>query len=165
MVSIEPVSLALKSKIMKASHGPATHVLSQCSRSTQFDAWIEEFARSAVQPMVRARAFRWLFARRVTWVIGHQRKWLDRVYGKSKFEPVLASREISVELPFSLILDAAFADRSAFVRYVAAEFLMRELHTLGAAALPLAQCTSLDSNSKVAERGRFMLKQLDALSD
>jgi hypothetical protein len=114
--------------------------------------------------MVRARAFRWLLARKVSWVIGHQRKWLDRTYGKSRFEPVLASREISWQLPFTLILDAAFADRSASVRYVAAEFLIRELNTLGAAALPLAQRTAVDSSPKVAERGQFVLKQLGVLS-
>jgi hypothetical protein len=73
IASVEHVSLALRSKIMDATAGPGALVLSQCVRSTAFDTWILEFAQGAVQPAVRARAFRWLLLGQTTWVVGH--KW------------------------------------------------------------------------------------------
>lgn len=47
------------------------------------------------------------------------------------------------------------------VRRVAAEFLIRDLQSLGERALALAQRLGADANPSVAERGRFALKQLD----
>jgi hypothetical protein len=57
-------------------------------------------------------------------------------------------------------LSAAMADSSAMVRRVAAEFLIRELASLGEHALPLAQQAAADVSPSVAERGNFALKQL-----
>ncbi|WIV98961.1 hypothetical protein [Kinneretia aquatilis] len=47
------------------------------------------------------------------------------------------------------------------VRRVAAEFLIRELASLGENALVLAHRTASDPNPSVAERGNFALKQLN----
>ena len=161
MVSIKSVSLALKSKIMGAPSGPAALVLSQCARSAAFDSWMREFAERSVQPSVRARAFRWLFLGRTTWVVGRKWKWIDLAYCKGKFEPIIESRDISVEQPFVVTLEAAMADRSAMVRRVAAEFLIGDLPALGVAALSFAQRAASDASPSVAERGKFALKQLN----
>lgn len=161
MASSEAVSIALRSKIMHATAGPAALVLSQCARFPAFDSWIQEFSQSAVQPAVRARAFRWLFLGRITWVVGHKWRWTDVAYCRGKLEPILESREISARQPFMATLTAAMADRSPTVRRVAAEFLIRELPSLGGDALPLAQRTASDTSPSVAERGNFALKQLN----
>jgi hypothetical protein len=161
MTSIPSVSLALKWQIMNATAGPAAHVLSQCARSATFDAWIEEFAHGAVQPVVRARAFRWMFLGRISWVVGHKWKWTDVAYCKGELEPILESRELPSTRPFMLTLEAAMADRSPVVRRVGAEFLIRELASLGENALPLAQRAACDTSPSVAERGNFALRQLN----
>ena len=160
IASNERVSLALKSKIMDATSGPAATVLAQYARSPSLDNWPKEFAQGAVQPAVRARAFRWLFLGQVTWVVGHKWKWTDLAYCKGKLEPIIESRAIPTKQPFLPTLHSAMADRSPFVRRIAAEFLIRELHLLGENALPLAQRTAADVSPSVAERGRFALKQL-----
>jgi hypothetical protein len=161
IASSEPVSLALRSRIMEERAGPAALVLSQCARSAAFDSWIPEFAEGAVQPAVRARAFRWLFTGRITWVVGQKWKWIDLACCKGKFEPILESRGIPAKRPFMMTLNAAMADRSSMVRRVAAEFLIRELASLGENALPLAQRVAADTSPSVAARGLFALKQLN----
>lgn len=161
IASIESVSRALKSKIMEATAGPAATVLAQCARLASFDSWIKDFARDAVQPAVRARAFRWLFLGHVTWVVGRQWEWTDLAYCKGKLEPIVESRVMPTKQPFLPTLHSAMADRSPMVRRVAAEFLIRELHLLGENALPLAERTASDVSPSVAERGIFALKQLN----
>jgi hypothetical protein len=52
------------------------------------------------------------------------------------------------------------ADRSPVVRRVAAEFLIRELPSLGDDALAFAQRLAADRNPTVAQRGRFALQRL-----
>lgn len=160
IASSERVSVALRLKIMDTTVRPASLVLSQCARMGTFDAWIQEFAQGAVQPAVRARAFRWLLNGRAFWVVGYQWKWTDLAYCKGKLEPLFESRGISPMPTFRMTLDAAMADRSPMVRRVAAEFLISELHTLGGDALPLALRTALDVSRSVAERGSFALKKL-----
>lgn len=161
IASIEPVSLALRLKIMDTTAGPAALVLSQCARSATFNSWIQDFAQGAVQPAVRAQAFRWLFHGRTTWVVGHKWRWTDLAYCKGKLEPILESRGIPKKQPFMKTLEEAMADRSPMVRRVAAEFLIRELPSLGENASPLAKRTASDTNPSVAERGHFALKQLN----
>lgn len=160
IASTDAVSLALGTKIMGATAGPAALVLSQCARSPTFDSWIHEFAQDAAQPAVRARAFRWLFLGRATWVVGHKWRWTDLAYCKGKLDTIVESRDIPTKVPFIKTLRVAMADRSPMVRRVAAEFLIRELPSLGDNALPLAQRTASDTSPSVASRGHFALKQL-----
>jgi hypothetical protein len=87
--------------------------------------------------------------------------WTDLAYCKGKIEPIFESRGIPVSQSFKMTFDAAMADRSPMVRRVAAEFLIRELPSLGAHALPLAQRLASDTSPSVAERGQFALRQLN----
>jgi hypothetical protein len=160
IASSELVALALRSKIMAMAAGPAARVLAQCARSGTFDLWIEDFAYGAVQPAVRAGAFRWLLSGQVTCVAGRKWVWTDLAYCKGKFEPIIDSRKVQTEKPFIVTLGGAMADSSPMVRRVAAEFLIRELRSLGEHALPLAQQMASDRSQCVAKRGDFALRQL-----
>ncbi|MEY4751965.1 MAG: hypothetical protein RIQ60_4179 [Pseudomonadota bacterium] len=162
IASQDAVSRALKSKIMGTTAGPAALVFAQCARSAVFDAWLFEFASHAVQPAVRARAFRWLLSGQVTWVVGYKWRWINLAYLEGTVEAITESRSISVTHPFLMLLDAASADRSPLVRRIAAEFLIRELATLGETARPMAQRCSSDRSRSVAERGAFALQRLQA---
>lgn len=160
ITSSEPVALALGSRIMATAAGPAGRVLAQCARSETFDRWIEDFAYGAVQPAVRAVAFRWLLSEQVTWVTGRRWLWTDLAYCKGKFEPVIDSRQLQTKKPFLATLRGAMADSSPMVRRVAAEFLIRQLPSLGEHALLLAKELASDASQCVAWRGEFALKQL-----
>jgi hypothetical protein len=54
----------------------------------------------------------------------------------------------------------ALADRSALVRRVAAEFLIKELSSIGNEAANLAEKLAADPSAYVAERGRFAMASL-----
>lgn len=160
LASTDAVAAALRSKILRATAGSAARVLAQCARSPKFDPWIVDYAREAAQPAVRARAFRWLLSGRVVWTVGRTWKWTDLAWCKGRFEPVLEERAIVAHEPFLATLGAAVADKAAFVRRVAAEFLIHDIRALGDSAHSFALQLSADANPSVAERGRFALSML-----
>ena len=75
--------------------------------------------------------------------------------------PIVNERTINVEIPFLELLNKSSSDRSPIVRRVAAEFLIRELDTLGEQSLRLANKFASDESPSVAERGRFAVKRLE----
>lgn len=160
LVDLEPIALALKSRIIRATVGPAPQLLSQFLRSLVFVPWLREFSRDAVQPAVRAKAFRWLLAGQAVWVVRTEWVWTDKTWCKGRFEPVFESRSIPIEEPFHETLERAIADRSAMVRGVAVEFLIRNLHTLGERAQPFGERLAADADAAVARRGRYAMKML-----
>ncbi|GMU65864.1 MAG: hypothetical protein AMXMBFR36_21380 [Acidobacteriota bacterium] len=162
LTAIDAVACALRHKILSATAGAAAQVLSQCVRSPTFDQWIGEFAKDAAQPAVRARAFRWLLDGRAAWTIGRKWKWTDLKWCRGRFEPVFEYRPIAANQAFLVTLNAAIADKSAVVRRVAAEFVIREVRSLGENASLFARQLSSDASPSVAERGHFALKLLDA---
>lgn len=163
LTAIDAVAYALRSKVLHATTGASAQVLSQCVRSPRFDQWIGEFAKDAAQPVVRARAYRWLLEGRAAWTIGREWKWTDLKWCKGRFESVFESRPIAASDAFLVTLSAAIADKSAVVRRVAAEFVIREVRSLGEHASSFARQLSSDASPSVAERGRFALKLLDAM--
>ncbi|MBF6025104.1 hypothetical protein [Lysobacter niastensis] len=160
LIAVEPVSNALKARILKATAGPASLILAQAGRSSALDRWLEVFARDAVQPTVRARAYRCLLERRVAWVVGRTWIWTELQWCKGRFEPVLEERSISVDAPFIDVLKDALEDRSSVVRRVAGELLIKQLDSMGTDAIRLANTLASDSSPCVAERGRFALEKL-----
>jgi transposase len=158
------VAPLLKSRIHQASAGPAAYVLTQAGRGPGLDAWLAELARTAVQPSVRAMAYRSLFDERMVWTVGRRWIWTEVQWCKGRFEPVVAERILPRTEGLRQLLGLAMGDRSAQVRRVAAEFVFKHLDLLGPEAHPIALRLASDSNATVAERGRFALKLLDATS-
>lgn len=165
LTSIKPVALALKSRIMLATAGPASQVLSQAGRGPALDEWLDEFARSAIQPSVRAKAFRCLLERRMEWVVGRKWRWTDVKWCKGRLEPVLGERALSECGQAPVILKAALVDKSPLVRQVAAEVLIKQPNSIGADALTFAAQLAADPSASVAERGRFVLAMLGGRAD
>lgn len=159
LVSLERVAPALKRRVMTSAAGPMSLILSQALRVPALDDELVEIAAIAVQPSVRARAYRALFLGKSVWVKDRQWQWTDVRYCKGRFTNVLGERPILAP-PLAESLGAAAADRSSVVRRVAAEALIRELGSLGHAAAPLARKFAGDSSPAVAERGVFAVKQL-----
>jgi hypothetical protein len=160
LTSIKKVSLALGSRIVAAAAGPATQILAQAGRNPALDERLLEFARHAVQPSVRAKAYRCLLEGRMVWAVGRKWRWTEIKWCKGRFEPVL--RERAIENSGSLLANLKFAllDRSPLVRRVAAEILIKEMRMIGADAVGLAEKLASDPSEYVAERGRFALANL-----
>ncbi|WP_201597302.1 hypothetical protein [Psychrobacter vallis] len=161
MVISEEMALLLKSRLISSTSGPMPSLLSQIGRTGILDNYLNEIASNAVQPYVRAKAYRSLFEGRMTWVKGREWQWIDKYYGEKKLIPIIAERKIDVQIPFLELLNRSAVDRSAIVRQVSAEFLIRNIESLGIPARNLAEKFAADKSANVAEQGRFVLRKLD----
>jgi hypothetical protein len=161
LLSLESVSRSLKSRIVKAVAGPATRILTQAGRSPVIDPWLLEIASEAIQPSVRAKAYRVLLESKMSWIAGKRWEWTDSKWCEGKFVPIVEERFIVVDLPFTEILKLAIADSSSMVRRLAGDFLIGSLESFGADARSLAQNLASDSSPSVAERGIFALSKLN----
>ncbi|WP_139166936.1 hypothetical protein [Chromobacterium sphagni] len=161
IASINQVSESLKEKIMSATSGPMASVLTQLGRRDIFDFHLNDISKKALQPSVRAKAYRYLLEGKITWCAGREWQWIDQRYGKGRFNPILCNRALTVVTPFLETLQSAAVDRSPIVRRVAGEILIFNLDRLGDAAFPLAEQLASDSSPSLAERGRFILQELE----
>lgn len=160
IASTESIAQVLKSRLISAAAGPLASVLAQVGKSYVLDAHLPQIASSAIQPSVRAKAYRSLLDGKATWVAGRKWEWTDIRYCQGHFMPMLCDRPLTTKKPLEETLRAASSDRSAFVRRVAGDVLIRELETLGAVGFQLANILASDGNPSVAERGKFALKKL-----
>ncbi|MBU1413207.1 hypothetical protein KKC22_16985 [Myxococcota bacterium] len=160
IASIEAVTQSLKSRLVSATAGPLASVLAQVGQSTVLDAYLPEIAGRAIQPSVRAKAYKSLLDGKAMWLAGRKWEWTDLSSCKGHFKPMLCSRPLSLTVPFEETLAAASSDRSAFVRLVAGDVLIRESGNLGAFAFQLASKLASDPHPSVAECGAFALKKL-----
>ncbi len=160
MVSIKRVAISLGARILAATAGPVPQILSRAGRVSTLDHRLKEFAESAVQPAVRAKAYRCLFEGRMVSVVGQKWRWTDLKWCKGRFEPVIEERAIAEDVDFSALLRKALVDRSALVRGVAAEFLIKEWGSMGDEAVRFAERLASDRSEHVAARGRFALANL-----
>lgn len=161
-LSNKDIAEALKRKIVSAASGPITSIFSQVGRTPVLDDYLNDIARNAVQPPVRAKAYRSQFERRLTWFEGRKWEWTDIRYCKGKFNPVVAGRDLTVVRPFLDILDAASIDSSPMVRKIAAEMLIRHIEVLGEKSFIYASRFASDPSPSVADRGLYALKCLES---
>jgi hypothetical protein len=160
IASIEAVTHSLKSRLISASAGPLASVLAQTGQSAVLDAYLPEIASNAIQPSVRAKAYKSLLDGKMMWIADRKWKWTDIRYCEGRFIPTLCERPLVIDSPFVETLTAASRDRSAIVRRIAGDVLIRESGTIGAVALQLAGLLASDTHPSVAERGNFALKKL-----
>ena len=161
MIATKEIALLLKSYLMSSTSGPMPSLLSQIGRTDILDHYLNEIANDAVQPYVRAKAYRSLFEGRMTWVKSREWQWIDKYYGEKKSIPIIAERKIDVQTPFLELLNKSAADRSPIVRRVSAEFLIRNIESLGIQAKVFAERFAADKSANVVEQGQFILRKLD----
>lgn len=164
LVCMKSITLIFKARIQQATTGPVAQILAQAGRTPVFDDWLGDFSSTAIQPAVRAKAFRFLLGGRVTWFVGRKWVWTDIRWCEGRLEPVLGERPLQHPEPFPTILSRAIADRSSLVRRVAAEYLVRRLDSIGEAAVGMAEYLASDTCKNVAERGRFCLAKLSDMA-
>ncbi|WP_444944170.1 hypothetical protein ACJJIK_03110 [Microbulbifer sp. ZKSA006] len=160
IISLAGVAKAFKQKLIASTAGPMSSLLSQLGRTPALDGSLEEIAESAIQPSVRAKAYRCLFEERMVWLKGREWVWTDIRYCEGRVQAVVAERKLDLSVPSFALIKKTAKDRSPIVRRVSAEFLIRNLGTLGEEARELAEYFAADKSSSVAERGEFALRQL-----
>lgn len=157
----EKIAKVLRSKLISSSAGPMPLLFSQLGRTSILDDEIEDIASFAIQPSVRAKAYRSLFEGRIVWMEGRKWEWTDITYCERKLKPVVAERKLDVKTTLLELLKRSSQDYSSIVRRVSAEILIRELVNLGADARFFAERFAADKSKPVSERGQFALKKLD----
>ena len=160
LLAIEGVASRLGSKLMAVTAGPAALILGQVGRQPVLDKFLPTLSEQAVQPAVRAKAYRSQLEERMVWFEGRRWVWTDIRWCQGRYEPVLGERKIQVYRPFLETLEKAARDNSPVVRRVAGEALITKLDSVGAEAIPIAEILSRDIYPSVAERGKFVLERL-----
>jgi hypothetical protein len=161
IISENEIAKSLRSKLVFSASGPMPSLFSQLGRTPILDGKIEEIAKSAIQPSVRAKAYRSLFEGRIVWIEGRKWVWTDIRYCEGRLKPIVGERKLENETPLLDLLKRSSEDRSSIVRRVSAEILIRELGNPGIKAREFAERFASDSSLAVSERGEFALKKLD----
>lgn len=162
LVSIDDVAALLVDRISSAAMGPAATVFSQALRSAALDKHLNRVATKAVQPSVRAMAHRTLLLRKAVWLTAREWKWTDVRYCQGRMQNIFGERAVDSTLDLANALNLALADHSSIVRRVAAHALVREVDSLGDAALPWAHRLAADEYPSIAERGAFVVQRIAA---
>ena len=157
----EQIAELLRSTLISSTTGPMPSLFSQLGRTPILDGKIKEIAGFAIQPSVRAKAYRSLFEGRIAWIEGRKWEWTDIRYCEGRLKPIVSERKLNVQTPLLDVLKRSAEDRSSIVRRVSAEILIRELESLGAVAREFAEKFASDTSDAVSERGRFALKKLE----
>lgn len=161
VISEERIAESFKRKLVSSASGPMASIFSQLGRTPVLDEYIEDIAALAIQPSLRAKAYRSLFEGRITWMEGRKWVWTDIRYCEGRLKPVVAERKVVVKTPLLDLLRMSAEDSSSIVRRVSAEIVIRELDLLGRNARDLAEKFVSDKSLAVSERGRFAIKRLD----
>lgn len=161
IISEEEVAELLRSLLISSTSGPMPSLFSQLGRTLILDGYIDDIARRAVQPSVRAKAYRSLFEGRIAWIEGRKWEWTDIRYCEGRLKPIVSERRLKVQTPLLDLLRASANDNSSIVRRVSAEMLIRQLESLGDSSREFAEKFVTDKSNSVSERGRFALNKLD----
>lgn len=162
LVSADDIAALLADRVTSAATGPAAAVLAQALRSAALDKHLGRIATEAVQPSVRAMAHRTLLLGKAVWLETRKWQWTDVRYCQGHMQNVFGERPVDSAPDLADALNLALADRSAVVRRVAAQALVREVDDLGCAALPWAHQLATDAFPSIAERGAFVIQRLAA---
>ena len=138
-------------------------LFSQLGRTTILDGKIEEIAKYAIQPSVRAKAYRSLFEGRIVWNEGRRWVWTDIRYCEGSLETIVGERKLEIDTPLINLLKMSSEDSSSIIRRVSAEILIRNFGNLGSKVRDFAERFDSDNSHTVSERGEFVLRKLDEI--
>lgn len=153
------IKAQLQQNIIGATAGPASRILAQIGRHSALDDVLLDIAETAIQPSVRARAYRSLFEKRMVWIEDESGVSADTHYYRPPVATMIGEREISHQISLPQLLHRAVNDRSVRVRRVAGDAVINNAAELGAQALELAQRFTADSSESMVERGQFLLRR------
>jgi len=161
----DEIALSLRSKLISSISGPMPSLYSQLGRTPILDGNIEKIASLAIQPSVRAKAYRSLYEGRIRWIEGRKWEWTDIRYCEGRLKPIVSERKIDVHIALIDLVKRSAKDRSSIVRRISAEILIQEIETLDVIAREYAEKFASDKSDAVSERGLFALKKLERLKN
>ena len=161
----DEIAISLRHKLISSISGPMPSLYSQLGRTPILDGNIEEIASLAIQPSVRAKAYRSLYEGRIRWIEGRKWEWTDIRYCKGRLKPIVSERKIDVHIALIDLVKRSAEDRSSIVRRISAEILIQEIEILDVIAREYAEKFASDKSDAVSERGLFALKKLERLKN
>ena len=150
------VMAALASQLGEAT-GPLPTCLRQALRYPAIDEHLPHLAARAIQPAVRALAYKCLLNGEVLWPSGYEWQWIDKVYGLRRRVLKFESRPVVRTRPLDELMHEAVRDKSPKVRVAAAAALSMVRAQIGdtdALVRELAQ----DRSASVRMYAEYMLK-------
>ncbi|MFM2478609.1 hypothetical protein [Celerinatantimonas sp. MCCC 1A17872] len=160
------IQLALKQQIITGSSGPMPRLLMQLCCSAAWEAHLPVIAIDAIQPAVRAIAYRFMLEGYASWYRG-QAYWqlTDKKSGARTLIGQTQKRQLTQSYPTWELIFQAAQDRSGIVRRVSAEFLIKNLSDDVNQARLLAEQFASDKAQAVRFRGDFALRKLNELTN
>ncbi|GEM_PF-6464651 len=160
LLSLPKLAEPMRQKIIRSSSGPIPSLLAQIGRTSLLDCSLFEVATTAIQPSVRAKAYRFLFEKRMFWISGREHKWVHRGLSEQHARVDTQERHIEVEFSFETLLEQASKDKSSKVRRVAIEYLIKNDTLMKDKIKHYALIFAQDKAHTVSERGQFLLRKL-----
>ncbi len=137
--------------------GPHAAALRYALRTTALDRHLEQIAREAAQPSVRAAALQALINQKAAWPTGLVWKWIDKSMGVRRRVTAFDNRPLTVAPAREMLLALGVRDRSAAVRNVALTGVIQFLAGTPEARAIAAQLVA-DRSRAVRERAEFILR-------
>ena len=147
---------ALADAIIEKRTGGVTKVLLEALQNDGLDPYLEQLARKAAQPAVRAVALQSLIHGYACWPSGFAWQWVDKSMGIRQRVRTFDRRHLTVNAPRKAMIMTGAVDRSAAVKKVALDGLTRyraEIPDAKEIATPLL----LSRTASVRERAEFLL--------
>ncbi|WP_104825426.1 hypothetical protein [Rhizobium sp. NXC24] len=159
------VIAALRAEFLTIRSGRVARTLRQLLRRPEFDRYLEELARSAALPSVRAAAMETLLSGKATWLVGHTLQKVDKIYGRCQYIPEFGSRPLECIVDSESLLKMAAEDKAAHVRKVACDTLIALRHSASPEMDQVALKLAADRNAAVRSRAEFYVRQRELTPD
>ena len=154
----DDVGTCLTHLIACETTGPQASTLRYALRTSALDRHLEQIAREAAQPSVRAVALHALIDGKAEWPSGTAWQWIDKTMGLRRRVTVFDQRLLTVIPSRAALIVRGIEDRSAFVRRVALDGVMKHLPGT-AEARSFAARLAADRSPSVRERAEFILRR------
>ena len=153
------VARLLKNEFLGIRPGRVGQTFRQFLQGAEIDPYLEELARDARLPSVRAIATQTLLSGRAQWFVGYREVWVDKRFGCSTKIAEFDSRAITPVCRESRVLEQAALDRSVQVRKVAADALIARRESATDRTDRIAHRLAADRNVSVRARAEFYLRK------
>lgn len=148
----------LAATLHHARSGPMGALLRRTLRRPEMDRHLFQLSTDAFLPGVRAVALQCLIDGQASWPTGFEQQWIDKSLGKSRRVIVFGRREIVRPCSLETLVAQGAQDRSATVRKIAADGLLRYRSAL-ANRDEIIQQLADDRSPAVRERIDFILRE------
>ena len=160
------IEAALAELVLTTRDSRCVPLLRYLLRYAVVDKYLHRWFRSASLPWVRAVSLKTLLTGEATWQTGLERHWIDKSMGVYRMLPGVGRRPVEHGHSRAALISQGFEDRSATVRRVALDGLIRSRDQLPALTAMVRKALH-DRNRAVRDRAEYLARQLspEMLSD